>query len=193
MYFILKTKYTLSLKFVPAQVRGNNHWSTSQVRANILNYRTLLVVQNQIIHKRIYGSTAGKPCRIQLTNVASHALRLSLDLTIRNTTTMNVNQNYRLTLLVKIWQVTPTGRIETDKNTTPRDAIQNISWGTVWLGTKSSSNANVTSYAETTSYQIIKRSRNTHRISGMARIHPLPKVESIQNRAKRSSWYLNWW
>jgi hypothetical protein len=45
MYFILKTKYTLSLKFVPAQVRGNNHWSTSQVRANILNYRTLLVVQ----------------------------------------------------------------------------------------------------------------------------------------------------
>ena len=25
MYFILKTKHTLSLKFVPAQVRGNNH------------------------------------------------------------------------------------------------------------------------------------------------------------------------
>lgn len=146
---------------------------------------------NQIIHKRIYGSTAGTPYRIQL--IASRALRFSLDLTIRNTTTMNVNQNYQLTLLVKIWQVTPTGRIETDKNTTPRDANQNISWGRVWLGTKSSSNANVTSYAETTSYQIVKRSKNTHRISGMVLIHPLPKVESIQNRAKRSSWYLNWW
>ena len=34
--------YTLSLKFVPAQVRGKNCWSTSQVRLKILNYRTLL-------------------------------------------------------------------------------------------------------------------------------------------------------
>ena len=41
MCFILKIKYTLSLKFVPVQVRGNNHWSTSQVRLKILNYRTL--------------------------------------------------------------------------------------------------------------------------------------------------------
>jgi hypothetical protein len=40
MYFILKTKYTLSLKFVPAQVRGNNQWSTSRVRLKKLNYRT---------------------------------------------------------------------------------------------------------------------------------------------------------
>jgi hypothetical protein len=40
--FILKTKYTLRLKFVPAQVRScNNHWSTSRVRLIILNYRTL--------------------------------------------------------------------------------------------------------------------------------------------------------
>ena len=29
MYFILKTKYTLSIEFVPAQVRSNNHWRTS--------------------------------------------------------------------------------------------------------------------------------------------------------------------
>ena len=42
MYFILKTKYTLILRFVPAQVCGNNHWSSSQVRLNILNYRTLI-------------------------------------------------------------------------------------------------------------------------------------------------------
>jgi hypothetical protein len=44
MYFtnlILKTKYTLSIEFVSAQVRGNNHWRTSQVRLKILNYRTL--------------------------------------------------------------------------------------------------------------------------------------------------------
>jgi hypothetical protein len=37
MYFILKTKYTLSLKFVPAQVRDYY----SQVRLKILNYRTV--------------------------------------------------------------------------------------------------------------------------------------------------------
>ena len=40
----LKTRYTLSLKFVLAQVRGNNHWSrvpVSQVQLKILNYRTL--------------------------------------------------------------------------------------------------------------------------------------------------------
>jgi hypothetical protein len=29
---ILKTKYTFSTEFVPAQVRGNNHWRTSQAR-----------------------------------------------------------------------------------------------------------------------------------------------------------------
>ena len=34
-------KYSLSTEFVSAQVRGNNHWRTSQVRLNILNYRTL--------------------------------------------------------------------------------------------------------------------------------------------------------
>jgi hypothetical protein len=28
--------------FVPAQVRGNNHWNTSLVRLKILNYHTLL-------------------------------------------------------------------------------------------------------------------------------------------------------
>jgi hypothetical protein len=32
MYFILNNKYTLSLKFVAAHVRVNNHWSISQVR-----------------------------------------------------------------------------------------------------------------------------------------------------------------
>jgi hypothetical protein len=41
MYIILKNKYTLSIKFVPAQVRGKNRWSTSQVRLQISNYRTL--------------------------------------------------------------------------------------------------------------------------------------------------------
>jgi hypothetical protein len=29
-------------EFVPAQVCGNNHWRTSQVRLKILNYRTLV-------------------------------------------------------------------------------------------------------------------------------------------------------
>jgi hypothetical protein len=46
LYFMnitLKTKYTLSTEFVPAQVRGNNHWRTSQVRLKILNYRTLSI------------------------------------------------------------------------------------------------------------------------------------------------------
>ena len=41
MNLILKTKYTLSTEFVLAQVRGNNHWRTSQVRLEILNDRTL--------------------------------------------------------------------------------------------------------------------------------------------------------
>jgi hypothetical protein len=41
MNLILKTKYTLSTVFVLAQVRGNNHWRTSQVRLEILNDRTL--------------------------------------------------------------------------------------------------------------------------------------------------------
>jgi hypothetical protein len=35
------TKYTLSAESVVlAQVRGNKHWRTSQVRLKILNYRT---------------------------------------------------------------------------------------------------------------------------------------------------------
>ena len=37
----LKTRYTLSLELVPAQVRGINHLSISQVQLKILNYRTL--------------------------------------------------------------------------------------------------------------------------------------------------------
>jgi hypothetical protein len=41
MNLILKTNYTLSTVFVLAQVRGNNHWRTSQVRLEILNDRTL--------------------------------------------------------------------------------------------------------------------------------------------------------
>jgi hypothetical protein len=45
MNLILMTKYTLSTEFVPAQVRGNNHWRTSQVRLKILNYRTLFLPQ----------------------------------------------------------------------------------------------------------------------------------------------------
>jgi hypothetical protein len=43
MNLILKTKYTLSTEFVLAQVRGNNHWRTSQTRLEILNDRTLEV------------------------------------------------------------------------------------------------------------------------------------------------------
>jgi hypothetical protein len=42
MNLIVKTKYTLSIEFVLAQVRGNNHWRTSQVRLEILNDRTLI-------------------------------------------------------------------------------------------------------------------------------------------------------
>jgi hypothetical protein len=38
MNLILITKYTLSIEFVLAQVRGNNHWRTSQVRLKSLNY-----------------------------------------------------------------------------------------------------------------------------------------------------------
>ena len=41
MNLILMNKYTLSTEFVPAQVRGNNHWCTSQVRLKIVNYRSL--------------------------------------------------------------------------------------------------------------------------------------------------------
>jgi hypothetical protein len=44
MYFILNTKYTLSLKFVPAQVPGNNYigvpvrndWKSSIIPVNFL-------------------------------------------------------------------------------------------------------------------------------------------------------------
>jgi hypothetical protein len=51
MNLILKTKYTLSTEFVLAQVRGNNHWRTSQVRLEILNDRTLLqhAAENNVI------------------------------------------------------------------------------------------------------------------------------------------------
>ena len=42
MNLIVKTKHTLSTEFVLAQVRGNNHWRTSQVRLEILNDRTLV-------------------------------------------------------------------------------------------------------------------------------------------------------
>jgi hypothetical protein len=44
MNLILKTKYTLSTEFVLVQVRGNNHWRTSQVRLEILNDRTLKIL-----------------------------------------------------------------------------------------------------------------------------------------------------
>jgi hypothetical protein len=43
MLYVLRFKDytgTLSLKFVPAQVRGNNHWSTSQVRLKVKSYCT---------------------------------------------------------------------------------------------------------------------------------------------------------
>ena len=46
MNLIVKTKYTLSTEFVLAQVRGNNHWRTSQVRLEILNDRTLNYVND---------------------------------------------------------------------------------------------------------------------------------------------------
>jgi hypothetical protein len=49
-------KYTLSTEFVLAQVRGDNHWRTSQVRLKILNYRTL--DQNSMIIARfLIGTT----------------------------------------------------------------------------------------------------------------------------------------
>jgi hypothetical protein len=32
MNLILMTNYTLSTEFVPAQVRGNNHWRTNQIQ-----------------------------------------------------------------------------------------------------------------------------------------------------------------
>ena len=41
LYVHHSKEYTFSLKFVPAQVRGNNYWSTSQVRLKIASYRTL--------------------------------------------------------------------------------------------------------------------------------------------------------
>jgi hypothetical protein len=47
MNLIVKTKYTLSTEFVLAQVRGNNHWRTSQVRLEILNDRTLVLLQEE--------------------------------------------------------------------------------------------------------------------------------------------------
>ena len=42
----LRTKYTLSLMIVLAQVCGNDHWSTSQVQLKNLNYRTLKSLGN---------------------------------------------------------------------------------------------------------------------------------------------------
>jgi hypothetical protein len=53
LYFILKTKYTLSIEFVLAQVRGNNHWRTSQVPLKILNYRTLNFINVDTWSKKI--------------------------------------------------------------------------------------------------------------------------------------------
>jgi hypothetical protein len=47
MNLISKTKYTLRTEFVLAQVRGNNHWRTSQVRLEILNDRTLNFLECQ--------------------------------------------------------------------------------------------------------------------------------------------------
>jgi hypothetical protein len=41
LYVHHSKEYTFSLKFVPAQVLGNNYWSTSQVRLKIASYRTL--------------------------------------------------------------------------------------------------------------------------------------------------------
>ena len=49
MNLILKTKYTLSTQFVLAHVRGNNHWRTSQVRLEILNYRTLVAADVVVV------------------------------------------------------------------------------------------------------------------------------------------------
>jgi hypothetical protein len=45
MSLILKTNYTLSNEFVSAQVHGNNHWRTSQVRLKILNYHSLIMLR----------------------------------------------------------------------------------------------------------------------------------------------------
>ena len=52
MSLILKTKYTLSIEFVLAQVRSNNHWRTSRVRLEILNDRTLPVEGNRSTRRK---------------------------------------------------------------------------------------------------------------------------------------------
>jgi hypothetical protein len=63
--YFLKTKYTLSIEFVLAQVRGNNHWRTSQVRLEILNDRTLFKTLLHTI-KTVKNSSCMKenrPCK----------------------------------------------------------------------------------------------------------------------------------
>jgi hypothetical protein len=52
---IWNTKYTLSTEFVLEQVRGNNHWRTSQVRLKVLNYRRLIVREYYHWHCIYYG------------------------------------------------------------------------------------------------------------------------------------------
>jgi hypothetical protein len=65
MNLILKTKYTLSTEFVLAQVRGNNHWRTSQVRLEILNDRTLDAMgklwESGVVGIRGCGGQGGSP------------------------------------------------------------------------------------------------------------------------------------
>jgi hypothetical protein len=67
MNLILMTKYTLSIEFVLAQVRGNNHWRTSQVRLKILNYRTLynISITLLILHVTNYSIFFAPPVHVQ--------------------------------------------------------------------------------------------------------------------------------
>jgi hypothetical protein len=74
MNLILKTKYTLTTEFVLAQVRGNNHWRTSQVRLEILNDRTLEMVKWK----------TGLSCR-SLTAVLGKQVNLGLGISMKGT------------------------------------------------------------------------------------------------------------
>ena len=65
MNLILKTKYTLSTEFVLAQVRGNNHWRTSQVRLEILNDRTLH--SSVVMYLFLHVLYSVKACKISIT------------------------------------------------------------------------------------------------------------------------------
>ena len=55
MYFILKTKYTLSLEFVLEQIHGNNHWRTKST-TNLELSRTLLCLTTilECIYNEMY-------------------------------------------------------------------------------------------------------------------------------------------